>query len=341
MMTLPKTRKEQEIWQACDDLLAVGKTIREITGEAIAVRLRELKYKAGSSNERYKYRDSWMAARGLSREEQGRGVADISDPIARAATVFRDGLERELRLEYEKKYQQLETTLAEKEEIIERKERQLQEVKNQLTESIQAHEKLQARYQLQSENWQTLNEESISQKTLIHQLQQQASNEKVLYQTQLEQLQQWAEGQKKITEQQTAHLEKTYQAHVSDIKEASETQRHRLIVELDAAKMEVKRFQQEQQKGQDAYLALQQQYSELQGQHQQLRAESVTFRTEQEIYRVNDSAIIQKQFQLFEELVQRQTKVEATLLPITGLPRILQNLQKKTGMLTDGGGSDK
>lgn len=30
MKDLPKTRKEQEVWHACDDLLAIGKTAKEI-----------------------------------------------------------------------------------------------------------------------------------------------------------------------------------------------------------------------------------------------------------------------------------------------------------------------
>ena len=64
------SQKEREIWQACDDLLAMGKKPREITGEALGNRLHELGYKADSLTYRFKYRDSWMAARNLSREDE-------------------------------------------------------------------------------------------------------------------------------------------------------------------------------------------------------------------------------------------------------------------------------
>lgn len=47
----------------CDDLLAMGKTPREITGEAIGNRLRELNLKPGSLTYRYRYCDSWMGER--------------------------------------------------------------------------------------------------------------------------------------------------------------------------------------------------------------------------------------------------------------------------------------
>ena len=98
------SQKEREIWQACDDLLAMGKKPREITGEALGNRLRELGYKAGSLTYRFKYRDSWMVARGLSREDET-VTSKPSDVIERSAALFRQSIEEDVRKEYEEKYQ--------------------------------------------------------------------------------------------------------------------------------------------------------------------------------------------------------------------------------------------
>lgn len=97
-------RKEQEVWQACDDLLAMGKNPREITGEAIGNRLRDLGFKPGSLTYRYRYRDSWMEARGLSRELSAQTPIDTStDIIDRSAAIFRQTIEAGIRQEYDKK----------------------------------------------------------------------------------------------------------------------------------------------------------------------------------------------------------------------------------------------
>lgn len=44
---------------------------------------------------------------------------------------------------------------------------------------------------------------------------------------------------------QLAHVEKIYGAHVSDIKVAAENQRHRMLMEVEAAKAASKRNQQD------------------------------------------------------------------------------------------------
>ena len=311
------TQREREIWQACDDLISIGKQVSEITGEAVAVRLRELRYKAGSKTYIYKYRDTWMNARGLSREEQGRGVSDISDPIARAATMFKEGIERELRLEYEKKYQHLQAELVDKENLLQQKDVQLQNLKNELNESIQTHDLLKERYKLQSESWQALNEEGISHKTLISQLQQQSAKDQALYQSHLETLQNMALVHKNESQQQLAHIEKTYQAYTADLKEASETQRQRLIVELDNAKMVLKRLQQTQIKDQEEHSLLKQRYSELQGTHTQVQASLDQALCEQKNQRLQDVEAYKQQGALLEALSVQQQTFEQTLKPLS------------------------
>ena len=328
------TQREREIWQACDDLISIGKQVSEITGEAVAVRLRELRYKAGSKTYIYKYRDTWMNARGLSREEQGRGVSDISDPIARAATMFKEGIERELRLEYEKKYQHLQAELVDKENLLQQKDVQLQNLKNELNESIEAHDLLKERYKVQSQSWQALNEEGISHKTLISQLQQQAAKDQTLYQSHLETLQNMVLAHKQESQQQLAHIEKTYQVYTADLKEASETQRQRLIVELDNAKMALKRLQQAQIKDQEEHSLLKQQYSELQGIHKQVQASLEQALCEQKNQRLQDVEAYKEQVLLLEALSVQQQTFEHTLKPLAQVYQAVRQIQKQVEVLS-------
>jgi len=62
-------RREQEVWEACDQLLAAlpesEQSISLVTGEKIRDKLVELGCKRGNHNQIYQYRKSWMESRGL------------------------------------------------------------------------------------------------------------------------------------------------------------------------------------------------------------------------------------------------------------------------------------
>ncbi len=84
----PRTRREKEIWQACDYLRAQYPAIKDITGDRIMDKLLALNYKRGCPNEIYKYRKSWWQARGIS-ELEARGLdfaanAVSNDPLSQA-----------------------------------------------------------------------------------------------------------------------------------------------------------------------------------------------------------------------------------------------------------------
>lgn len=135
------TRKEKEVWEACDDLIASGMHVRQLTGEVISNRLRELGYKAGNPNYRYKYRDTWMQARGLSREESVLQV-EKHDTIDRAAAIFRKQIEESIKTEYEKKYELLNALVKETEEKWKISEKTLHETLEGKNYADQAVEKL-------------------------------------------------------------------------------------------------------------------------------------------------------------------------------------------------------
>ena len=97
MTSMPKTRREKEIWEACDSLRTELDEQTPITGDRIFSKLLALGYKKGSPNEIYKYRRSWKAARGLDNVEKQANVTalQLTDPISRAVALVHQELAQE------------------------------------------------------------------------------------------------------------------------------------------------------------------------------------------------------------------------------------------------------
>ena len=76
-MNPPKTRRENEVWQACDDLWAVNNSTEALKGDRIRDQLVQLGYKKGSPNEIYKYRSSWKESRGISEKTLAKDSVEI------------------------------------------------------------------------------------------------------------------------------------------------------------------------------------------------------------------------------------------------------------------------
>lgn len=87
-LSTPNTRREREVWQACDDLWAQSPSSRHLTGDNIRDRLVQLGYKRGSPNEIYRYRSSWKQSRGISdTQDEAETESRVSDPISRAVSL--------------------------------------------------------------------------------------------------------------------------------------------------------------------------------------------------------------------------------------------------------------
>jgi len=90
-LSTPRTRRESEVWQACDDLWAHSAQTRNLTGDSIRDQLVKLGYKRGSPNEIYRYRSSWKESRGVIEQgEVAQEGALTSDPISRAVSLVYD-----------------------------------------------------------------------------------------------------------------------------------------------------------------------------------------------------------------------------------------------------------
>lgn len=94
-MDAPKTRRENEVWQACDDLWALNSNnLEAVKGDAIRDQLVKLGYKKGSPNEIYKYRASWKESRGISDKSLAQTI-EVADPISRAVSLVYEQIQNE------------------------------------------------------------------------------------------------------------------------------------------------------------------------------------------------------------------------------------------------------
>lgn len=93
-MDAPKTRRENEVWQACDDLWALHANLEALKGDSIRDQLINLGYKKGSPNEIYKYRSSWKESRGISEKSLAESV-QVADPISRAVSLVYEQIQQE------------------------------------------------------------------------------------------------------------------------------------------------------------------------------------------------------------------------------------------------------
>lgn len=88
-------RREQEVWQACDDLWALFGEMSHLTGDSIRERLVALGRSRGSPNEIYKYRKTWIKSRGVDAMDQRDISEEASDPISRAVRMVHENLQNE------------------------------------------------------------------------------------------------------------------------------------------------------------------------------------------------------------------------------------------------------
>jgi len=240
-MKIPKTRREREIWQVCDQLVTEGALGHKVTGDAIRERLLEEGYSKGSPNEIYKYRKSWREARGVLDEDFSQNESQqlvLNDPLSRAVEAVRN----EIRLEAEREIQQIKDDTIEQ---INKVQKALSEREQELKATLDKNQ------ELSSENFELKSTNSTLQNELQDKKQQNLSLEqqlKFLEETRRMQEQQASQllSELKVNHTQTLDnnnnnllaTEARYQKELHEYKELLETQRHKHIVELDNLKVD-------------------------------------------------------------------------------------------------------
>lgn len=131
-MEMASRRREQEVWQACDDLWALYGDIGSITGDAIRERLLCLGKSRGSPNEIYKYRKTWTISRRVGQEATPHTPAE-SDPITRAVRLVHEKIQSETQEEIEKLKLKFSEELMAKDEEISQGKRDLLALMNEFS----------------------------------------------------------------------------------------------------------------------------------------------------------------------------------------------------------------
>lgn len=135
-MEIATRRREQEVWQACDDLWASHGDLKILTGDAIRERLLALGKSRGSPNEIYKYRKSWSTSRGISHEAASILNSEGDDPITRAVRLVHEKLQAEA-------HEQMDIYKNEMNTQVEEKEAQLRKAKEDLVLTMEEFSKAQ------------------------------------------------------------------------------------------------------------------------------------------------------------------------------------------------------
>lgn len=135
-MEVATRRREQEVWQACDDLWALHGDLKTLTGDAIRDHLLSLGKSRGSPNEIYKYKKSWLNSRKPS-QNGGTGYdEDENDPITRAVRLVHEKLQFDTS-------EQIEALKVQYEQKLQEKEQEKEGVREDLTKVIDEYSKLQ------------------------------------------------------------------------------------------------------------------------------------------------------------------------------------------------------
>ena len=107
----PKTRREREVWGACDALYTLHGEFEKLTGDNLRDQLLSMGHKKGSPNEVYRYRKSWTLARGILAEKDGESAQKTDDPITRAVGLVHEQLKAESQNELERIRKNYEDTI--------------------------------------------------------------------------------------------------------------------------------------------------------------------------------------------------------------------------------------
>lgn len=247
MTNQAKTRREQEVWQACDDLWAQGVPFQKISLEAISAHLLELGYKKGSPNQIYQYKETWKKNRNIPDNRMNSQMLGmpLTDTISRAVALVRE----ELQAEAQQKIREIQEEADQ--QILTSKE-QYEIVKSQLQEIIKRSEQketaLQQAEQANKELQFLWQEEQKAHKAAAAQAE---ANEKFLQQYredskgQLTQLEKSYQNRIQELNQQLNQLTKNYKEEMNTLKTDMETQRHQWIIENDKLKTNNQKLEKE------------------------------------------------------------------------------------------------
>lgn len=334
-MKQPQTRREKEVWEACDALYTELGDVNEIKGDPIFTKLLELGYKKGSPNEIYRYRKSWKEKCGFNQNEIEKIELAPTDPISRAVEMVRDEIQAEakkaideMKERYEVKLQELEQSYVEtKIELL----AYLEKNKQLTAELVHKDVKL---GELRSQNVQLLNEIKLKDVN-IEQLE---SHYQLIVSEQdkhHQEIKSYYDGRIGYAEAQANQWQTNWQNDRAEYKVLIEDQRHKMMMELDAQRTQNNKLQ-------ESFEVLKSQYSVLESRSTQLEHQITTInqryaQAQEEIKQlhvelVHKDYLIDKAKSNMEHLRDNKTLSDHFTLQFSELNAMVKDLNKNIQM---------
>jgi hypothetical protein len=165
------TRREREVWEACDELWSQDIPFKKRTGDIIRDYLAVLGYKKGSFTEIFKYCKTWMKSRNIelqNHSEQTSTVVPLTDPISRVVHPVREEIQAEAQVEISnirEKAQQAMADVTSRYQVLQKTHDDLFSLfgKMKLEQEKLQHEKTCTQYQQDIESLKTIIEEQHHQ----------------------------------------------------------------------------------------------------------------------------------------------------------------------------------
>lgn len=245
------TRREREVWTACNHLEKEGVPLASITGEAIRECLATLGYKRGGFKEIYRYRESWAKAHNRDLQAPAPPLIQpqaLPDPITQAVQQLR----RILQTEADEQVAHIKEEAEQSVVLLTNELDVIRQEKAELQESL-ANKKEECRiFQEEGEKvtqlYRQAEQECIHWKaeaTRLGQLAEERLKQQELSINELKMSHQ-AEIQRFIQQLETSKVD--YEKAISEQKEHLEKLRHQWIAEKDQLKTNVHKLEKQLQK---------------------------------------------------------------------------------------------
>lgn len=250
-MATAKTRREREVWEACDaaweELQLTGESIDKITGDRIRAKLISLGYARGNQNQIYAYRQSWKRAMGFDDDEMETEqveqlearVTQVVNYVMSAVNEHANAQIEETRTEYinrTKYFQDANTQLKHDLGKATEKHNDLlinhEKLSKQLASTLDDNAKFQADIKAMTEK--------------LDQLQAKFNEAKKGYENEKIKQERLATEQITKLEKKIQDIEHEYKAEVNALREANENDRQRWMLEQDHLKQQVASLKEKQ-----------------------------------------------------------------------------------------------
>lgn len=244
MNKIPKTRREREVWEACNELWhemqLADEPITTLTGERLRNKLVELGYKRGAQNQLYQYRSSWLVANKL---DDWQPEPDKEELLTERVTQIVSYVMKELRKESDAEIEKTQTAC----------DTQLAKATSDAEQIQHQHNALIEEHRQQQDIVHTLDQEKEQQKMLIAQLQKDLAvaeerehhlnealgKEKKNSEAKHFELTTTYNNDMRKLETQLESLEQSKQRQLDELKTIHEDYRQGVIVEIDQLKTKV------------------------------------------------------------------------------------------------------